>query len=507
MENVDDKSNTVVSLAEVRKLKEAKEAEKPSRQLQLDLIVEDLANTLRTQNCALGFAGGDDWWVYKDGYWRPMIQSDKTDIECLLEKLSANVKLVFAEKHATVWKRLQTADQFRFRPMDLDQQPLVAVRNGTLDIETGEIVDDSPENMISRYVDIHWDADATCPMWESILNDMLDDRDPVIRKQIIDLLQEWFGMALAGGASVRTPRALRKALFLYGPKWAGKSTVIETLRNLIGNAEIAASRVGDIKNQFGLEKLTTAKAWITEEADDLKISDAGRIKCLITGEPISAPRKNKLDATLMFNGPIVWAANTRPVFNESSDALYSRMLVLALERTFTIKEAEAKFGKDVKPAEWLKQHGELPGIFAWALRGYDRLLERGHYEDIADMQAAGESWREQNDAVYAFLKECCITDATVTNTATTLGWAAFSFARGTRNEFIKLQKLKADIRGVVASVFPSVKVERQRRDTGRLTVYHGLALNKLGLSYLKKAQSDSEAAASETTHANEKILG
>jgi P4 family phage/plasmid primase-like protien len=480
---------------------------KPDRQTQLDTIVSRLATMLEQNNHWLGFAGGSDWWVYDRGYWAAMTTDHHAKISRILADICREVDMVYAEKQAAVWAQLEVAYEFEFSVDDLDRQPMVSVLNGTLNIETMELVPDSRHNMTTRFVDINFDPDATCDEWKQILDAVLSDRAPDTRTRIIGLIQEWMGFALAGGSSARTPRELRKALFLYGPPRAGKSTVAETVQKLLGTARVTASRPGDITKEFGLEEFIKAAAWITEEVDGLSKADPGRVKCLITGEPVSAKRKFKESSTLRFNGPVLWAGNTRPNFPENSEALYTRMMVIAMERAFTEKEATEKFGNSVRPIDWLVARGEMPGIFVWALEGYKRLLKRGRYEQIEDLQDSGDSWREQNDGIYAFLKECCEPDEDTVNTTTTVSWAAFAYLRATRNEFTKLQTIRTDLKNNVPSVFPNVKVDRIRLQEKQRLVYTGLKLNTAGLMYLKRAASENEACAEDTAGANQKALG
>lgn len=465
-----------------------------------------LGNRLMSSNLWIGFGGDRSWYVYENGYWRRMTVEDDVMIGRSLEKVCRDVGIVYAEKRKTVWNRLETATSFALDTHELDQQPRIAMLNGTLDVVTGELHEHTMGDMTTRTADVAWMPDAKCPEWLKMLDAMLSDRDAATRKQIVGLIQEWMGVAVAGGANARTPRALRKALFLYGPENCGKSTVLGVVDRLFGSSRVVTSRVSDITNQYGLQAFLDAKAWLTEEVEGLgKVSDSARVKCLITGEPLNVPRKFMTDTTLKFNGPIAWAGNARPNFPESSGSLYDRVIVIEFERQFTAEEAKQSFGA-LKPLDWLAVKGEYVGIFAWAIEGYRRLLERGFYEKIDDLEQAGGSWREANDPAFAFLKECCDEDPECVNTASTLAWAAAAHAKSTRNEYIKLRAMQMDLRNSMPAVYPNVRHDRARRATGRYTSYVGIRLNKIGLAYLDQAKRDHEAAMN-TPAPNDKLLG
>lgn len=469
-------------------------------------MVVSFADELHKRNVWMGFGGDRSWYVYESGYWRRMSTEDDVRLGRILERVCRDLGLVYSEKRKVVWNRLETAIEFDLDIQDFDQQPRIAMLNGTLDVETGELHGHKLDDMTTRTAEVEWVPDAKCPEWIKIINDVFSDRDPKTREQIVGLIQEWMGVAVAGGANERTPRALRKAMFLYGPENCGKSSILKVIDRLFGSTRVVTSRVSDLTTTHGLQAFLDAKAWITEEVEGLgKLSDSARVKCLITGEPLNVPRKYMTDTTLKFNGPVAWAGNARPNFPESSGALYDRVIVIECERQFTAAEAKKKFGQ-LKPIEWLDAKGEMPGVFAWAIEGYRRLLARGFYEKIEDLEQAGQSWRESNDAAFAFLKECCDSDEGTVNAASTLAWAALAHAKSTRNEFVKLRAIQMDLRNAMPSVYPNVKHERLRRDDGRRAVYVGLKLNKMGLAYLKQAQLDNEAS-SNTPTPNEKLLG
>jgi putative DNA primase/helicase len=326
-----------------------------------------------------------------------------------------------------------------------------------------------------------------------MLDDIFSDREPEVRDEIVGFVQEWMGLALAGGADSRTPRALRRAIFLYGPPNSGKSTTLDVLRQLLGTDRIVASRPSDVNSKFGLESFLSASAWVTEEVDGTRReTDTSRIKCVITGEPVAVQRKGKTDATLRFMGCVAWAGNTAPNFVESSGAIYSRIVMIPVTRTFTEEESKEKFG-NMRPVDWLYDIGEMPGIVNWALRGYYRLLGRGQFEKIPELSDAGETLREQNDPVYAFARECLEPAKGVSNSTPVLAFAARAYALATDGNFVmKEQSAKMAIGNAIPELFRNARKSRPRGAVGRNVVWTGVALNDLGLRYWEAAKREWE---------------
>ena len=105
---------------------------------------------------------------------------------------------------------------------ELDTDPLLLnVKNGTIDLETGELLEPDPRDLITKQAPVTYDPDATCPMWDDFLKRIMHaDRD------MISFIQRAIGYALTG-------KCTEQVLFmLYGIGANGKSTLIDTLREI-----------------------------------------------------------------------------------------------------------------------------------------------------------------------------------------------------------------------------------------------------------------------------------
>lgn len=496
----------VVDIKEAAAKKKKEKVEKVSQgenlQLKLDLLLGALEEHLDSAEVKLGFGDGA-MYLYNDGVWRLASTVDREDIDRILAKLATNCGIVFASKRDVVHTAIKSSEKFRIDPSKLNHSGRVVFRNATLHIDedTTTLLPHSPDDMQTRRVDVDYNSEATCPGWLEVLDRVFSDRPPKERADIIAFLQEWFGLALCG--STGTPRQLRKVLFLYGPPRTGKSTILDVLRRLLGTAYIATGRVKDVNRPFGLETFMTASAWISEEVEGLQhLVDASRIKAIVTGEPLSVPRKYATDGTLRFSGPVAWSSNAKPNFSDGTSAVYDRILLLNLERQFSTEESVVHFGRK-RPEEWLEDRNEYPGIVNWALEGYQRVMKRGQYEKIQEISQAGESWREQNDPLYAFARDCCESAPGVYNSSQTLVWAAIEYIKANDNSYpAKFKTIQQSLKQTIGDVMP-VGSRRHRMDDGvQRTVLIGVRLNERGLRYLARAQSERDTVALDTKHVN-----
>jgi putative DNA primase/helicase len=58
---------------------------------------------------------------------------------------------------------------------DLDRNPwLLNVKNGTVDLNTGELLPRQKEDMITKLAKTRYDKDAGCPIWKQFVRKIMD---------------------------------------------------------------------------------------------------------------------------------------------------------------------------------------------------------------------------------------------------------------------------------------------------------------------------------------------
>jgi putative DNA primase/helicase len=106
---------------------------------------------------------------------------------------------------------------------------LLGVRNGVIDLETGQFRPARREDLITKHANVSFDRRARCPKWVKFLGTVTGG-DGALQKYI----QRVSGYALTGCAR-------EEVLFvLYGTGNNGKSTYRETMHSLLGDYALAA---------------------------------------------------------------------------------------------------------------------------------------------------------------------------------------------------------------------------------------------------------------------------
>lgn len=190
------------------------------------------------------------WLVYRKGQWVTDVQAKRTShlayqiSDVLLEHLSSVFGNDAKTKSLLGWaKRCKSASTIRaaldvtgsdprilLDPDDLDADPwLLNVRNGTIDLRTGELRRHDPVDLIMMKAGVEYDPNAAAPQWEAHLHRVIPD--PKIRR----LLQRLAALALVGRQ--------RKHYFpiLWGDGANGKSTITEVIAGVLGDYATAVS--------------------------------------------------------------------------------------------------------------------------------------------------------------------------------------------------------------------------------------------------------------------------
>jgi putative DNA primase/helicase len=103
----------------------------------------------------------------------------------------------------------------------LDCHPLVLnVRNGVLNLATGEFGPHRRELLLTKLVDVDYDPRAACPRWIKFLNEILSPEQ-------VAYVQKALGYSLSADVSEKI------AFICHGAANAGKSTLLGTFRTLM----------------------------------------------------------------------------------------------------------------------------------------------------------------------------------------------------------------------------------------------------------------------------------
>jgi putative DNA primase/helicase len=306
-------------------------------------------------------------------------------------------------------------------PEDLDRNPdLLNAANGVIHLPTGRLWTHGPARLLTKIVPVQYDPAAEAPTWSAFLERV--QPDPAIRSY----LQRAAGYSATGRVSEHV------LFFHHGGGANGKSTKIETLRDVLGEGEYAKSAQPDLllakrqdRHSVELADLRGMRLVSTIEAGEGRSWDESRVKWLTGGDTISA--------RLMYGNPFsfspshkFWiAANHRPRVNGTDVGFWRRVHMIPW--SVTIPEGERD--RDLRA----KLRAELPGILRWIVEGAVEWY-RGGLRPPSAVLAATQEYRQDEDVLGAFLDERCTAaaDARVDGAALYAAFRAWADASGER---------------------------------------------------------------------------
>lgn len=341
--------------------------------------------------------GLGDWRRYDAGIWH--VVSDSTiagEIEPIAE--AAKSEGVRPARHV-LSSVIELARVKVFVPdakWDADPDILVC-RNGALHIPTRTLLSHSPEHYATSGLSFDYDVTATCSTWEYCLNSTVPDA--------ADFLQEFAGHALT------TSTHFEIALWLYGPKGSGKSTIIGGLQTMLGT-RAGLLGLGDIeRSSFALTNLPGKTLVVATEQPATYIKTTHILNAIISGEPVTVDIKYRNPVVITPRAKLAWAMNELPRVPDAGSGLFRRVKVVrfpelpASQRDPQIKEAVTTEGA---------------GILNWALDGLARLNARGRFDIPPCVQSATDDFEHNNDIPALFVAECCNVGPDYTTQATPL---------------------------------------------------------------------------------------
>jgi P4 family phage/plasmid primase-like protien len=334
--------------------------------------------------------GSGQWRRYDTGKW-PDIPADKIKGE-VLDILQATKEIGIKPTSALVSSVMELSRigvVIDGQLWDSDPDILVC-KNGALHIPTKELRIHRPEYYMTSGVPFDYDPMADCPVFRQALETTVPEAAPFI--------QEYAGYCL----TTETKHEL--ALWMYGPRGSGKSTIIEGIRSALGDQRCGLLSLSDIeRSRFALTTLPGKTLMIGTEQPGMFVSMSGLLNQLISGEPVTIERKFEHPISFTPRAKLLWAMNELPRIADSGDGIFRRVKVVRFPGL-----SDEQRDPDVK--EHIKQEGS--GILNWAVEGLTRLRDRGRFEFPEQVVSATEDFKAGNDIELNFMSECCTYDLT-----------------------------------------------------------------------------------------------
>lgn len=339
---------------------------------------------------------GIGWLIYQNGYWDHV---DKEDIQKIIkEELKScatgrNLTNIMTMIKATVHKD----------NLELNKQSLINFSNGTLELETGIFRSPRKEDYQDYRFNYPYRKDAESLLWSRYLSSTFDDEKKAL------LLQEFCGYCLSSDTK------MEKALFLLGDGSNGKSVFLDILNSIFGKAEdnrsslISCVGLDAMSNDFRVIGLKGKKINVVFESQGKKRLSADEFKTIISGEVLGGCLKYEQYKEFIPTCKHIFACNELPHFNDFSDAIERRLLIVYFPYKFVSHPEKANEKQiDLNLKALAKNKDDLSGIFNWMYEGYKKYKSFGSSSEFTqpdDMLGYIASYKSENDNLISFIEQ------------------------------------------------------------------------------------------------------
>ena len=231
----------------------------------------------------------------------------------------------------------------------------------------------------------NYDADATCPLFDKYLREVIGEGEAIA------VLQEYLGYIFLPHNHLN----LEMALWLVGSGSNGKSVLTSLLKYVFGEDNVSYLNLPELNNDEKRGMLKGKLLNITQDASN-KI-DPSSYKTIVSGEKLIFRELYKGSSVLKSVPKLIIATNDLPRVNTGIDAFMRRVILIPFNKVITEENRDLELSHKLK--------GEIEGIFNFAIKGLQRLLEQKQFTHSQMIEKAVLEYKGDLDILDDFLQD------------------------------------------------------------------------------------------------------
>lgn len=348
------------------------------------------------------WAKGLGFFVWNGRTWEVSEVKVRQEIHRMAAALMLAGKVKEAKPFATTSRiddlmtELKAVPSVHMKASDFDNRPeLLAFRNGTVNLRTGELRPHDKADMMTYCLDLEYDPAAACPRWEKFLTEIMPGMP-----EMPSYIQRMCGYGITGYTDEQC------FAVLWGKGANGKSVLTDTLSTVFRViskttpfATFEEKASGGIPNDIAA--LRGSRLVMASEGESGKPMSEAILK-RVTGKDMIAARFLRQEffefKPTFF---LMLATNHKPKFRGQDDGLWRRVKMIPFKRFFAPHERDHDLDS--------KLAAEVKGIAAWAVRGAVEWFANG-LQDPAVISDATTEYRETSDALAGFFPGVLVKD-------------------------------------------------------------------------------------------------
>jgi putative DNA primase/helicase len=326
----------------------------------------------------------DHLYVYKDGYYQP---GEYEILRSMIEKYPTSKRSEQNEvlNYITIQRHIDNP------PME---EYVINVKNGRLDLRTGELHPHTPEAYDFQQLNAVYNPSVYYePIDRMLVRVFCGDY------QLYKLFEEMLGYCL-----IKNCR-MQKIFIMFGDGNNGKSTLLRMICEFIGDGNYSTLSLQDLETTFRPAELENKLVNLGDDIPATTIKDSSRLKSISSGERITVERKNKDPFILKNYATMIFTTNKMPLVNDKSFGFYRRLILIPLDAKFS--NTDPDFDPDI--TQKVVSEEARSYLLNMAIRGLRRLLKKG-FTRSEKVEKAIQTYKVQSSHTLTWLTENDITE-------------------------------------------------------------------------------------------------
>ncbi len=265
---------------------------------------------------------------------------------------------------------------------------LLNVRNGLLDLSTGELRPHTPEFLYPVQIPVVYDPCATCSEIDRFISQVFPDDAQELAWDIL-------------GDGLTPDRSIQKAILLTGEGGNGKGVFLALYVSLLGRKNVSAVSLPKLEeDRFAVARLYGKLANVCADLPSGHLAGTSVFKSITGNDIIVGEYKFKDSFEFRAYCRLIFSANHPPQSKDASKAFYDRWIVVPFNRSF--RNTEQEIPRNILDKR-LHDRRELSGALNKALAALRRVRAAGRFTEAESTHLALSEFREVTDPVAIWL--------------------------------------------------------------------------------------------------------
>lgn len=352
-------------------------------------------NLIRVNKRYMGY-NGKFWEEIPDDYISGLALPYAEDALKIHKGINSNLSdLVGQASRIIKWRSTRKGDALRTLE---EPYPVINTPNAEIWLHKDCSVDVLPHSSDSYQfgcINVAYDPKAKCPVFDRTLLEIFDENDEP--EEMVRHFYEFLAYAM------QPMRDIAAFGMMVGASNCGKSKIAETLSRLLGHEAVLHMKLEAFTNdKDAIGNLLGKRVVIDDDLTQGVIFPDGVAKMLSETKRVMGELKYANKFPFLSYALILMIGNQYPRIFKADYSIKRRALIFPFKRTF--KESEDN--RDLFPGIWRDQQ-EMSGILNRCIEAYQRLRERGHFEQPNECKYAYDEWVSGCTFISRFINEIC----------------------------------------------------------------------------------------------------